>query len=209
MNAIQTLTDFLDRAKKERKYADNTVGGFKAALNLFQPSLNDSEKESLDVLLQNISTIADDVYAKNKDKYSSSTVMIYRRRITGLINDYKQYGGSPSKMASWNPRRLSSALKDRKPAKVQQHTKRTSVRPVTEAEIIDVSSTGALTTGNSSSVSSQGAVTAFDISGRFSELNRSEIYLRDGLKIMLELPTDLSEKEASKIKAYIDVMVND
>lgn len=204
MNAVQVLYDFIDRAKKDRKYADNTVSGFKAALKLFEQSLNEDEKQSLDTLQHNLSNIADDVYAKHKDKFSSNTIVIYRRRIAGLIKDYKQYGDSPSKMAAWNPRRSSTSLKEK------THTKRTKEKTdhdIREAQIIDVDD--AVMVGIGDGAAYKGGVVSFDTSGRFNELNRSEVYLREGFKITLELPIDLSAKEAAKLKSYIDLMVMD
>ena len=56
---------------------------------------------------------------------------------------------------------------------------------------------------------SQGGITSFDVSGRYGDINRSEIFLRDGFKITLELPIDLNTKEANKLKQYIDLMVMD
>jgi hypothetical protein len=208
MNAIQTLYDFLDRAKKDRKYADNTVGGFKAALKLFEASLNEEEKQSLEVLQRNLNSIAEDVYTKNKDKFTSSTIMVYRRRVAGLIKDYKQYGDSPSKMAAWNPRRQSSSLKSKNNTSPTAVKVKRDAHNVQEAQIIDVAAAQqAITFAGSAHV--QGGISVFDSQGRYSEINRSEVYLREGFKITLELPTDLSGKEATKLKQYIDLMVMD
>lgn len=211
MNAIQTLREFIDRAANERKYADNTATGLKAALKLYEGSLNEGEKTSLDTLQANLNTIADDVFKKNKDDFSSATIVEYKRRIGRVISDYKHYGESPSKMAAWNPRRPSRLTATN--GKTDKSAKKTSknAKSIREAEVIDLDpariiEVGAMGASRASVTAPAASVTAFDSSGAYRELNRSEVYIRDGLKVSLELPADLSQKEADKLKKYIDVM---
>lgn len=52
----------------------------------------------------------------------------------------------------------------------------------------------------------RGGITAFDVSGRYVDTNRSEIFLRLGFRVILELPADLTIDEATKLKQYIDLM---
>ncbi len=205
MNAINSLYDFIKTATSERKYAENTARGLKAALKLFEAHLNDAEKDSLDVLEKNLGNIANDIYTKQKDGgFTSKTLMVYKQRIIKIIADYRLYGSDPGKMAAWNPRRSTGALK----SKATPVVKKTN-HPVQEAEIIEVeASTQSHIAQLAETIKNQaqGGVTAFDMSGRYVETNRSEIFLREGFKVILELPADLTVDEATKLKQYIDLM---
>jgi hypothetical protein len=206
MNAINSLFDFIKTATAERKYAENTARGRKAALKLFEPHLSEAERESLDTLEKNLDNIANDIYAKQKDSgFTSKTLMLYKGRILKLIADYRLYGSDPGKMAAWNPRRSATALK----TKASATTQKTNSRTTQEGEIVEVElaqQPRVIKAMNTFTPSAQGGVTAFDVSGRYTETNRSEIFLREGFKIILELPTDLTHDEASKLKQYIDLM---
>ncbi len=133
MNAMKSLFDFIKTATAERKYADNTARGLNAALKLFEPHLNDAEKQSLDAFEGNLENIANDIFSKRKDgKPTSETLMVYKRRIHKVIADYKSYGSDPGKMASWNPRRATPGLKVKNAA-----TPPKSGRSIQEGQIID------------------------------------------------------------------------
>src|SRR5262245_60963379 len=114
MNAIVSLYDFIKTSASERKYAENTARGLRAAVKLFESYLTDAEKESLDVFEKNLSNIANDIYSKQKNgEFTSKTLIVYRKRIQKVISDYRTYGSDPGKMASWNPRRSTSELKQK------------------------------------------------------------------------------------------------
>lgn len=202
---MKSLYDFIKTATAERKYADNTARGLNAALKLFEPHLNDAEKQSLDAFEGNLENIANDIFSKRKDgKPTSDTLMVYKRRVHKIIADYKSYGSDPGKMASWNPRRATPGLK------VKNATTPTkSGRPIQEGQIIDVEPGNSMHSPRSVSVlplAAQGGVTGLDTAGRYVDTNRSEIFLREGFKIILELPIDLTTDEAAKLKQYIDLM---
>lgn len=205
MNALKSLFDFIKTATAERKYADNTARGLNAALKLFEPHLNDAEKQSLDAFEGNLENIANDIFSKRKDgKPTSDTLMVYKRRIHKVIADYRSYGSDPGKMAAWNPRRSTPGLKAKNGV-----TPTKSIRPVQEGQIIDVEAGQPVVPPRSVSVlplTAQGGVTALDTAGRYIDTNRSEIFLREGFKIILELPVDLTVDEAAKLKQYIDLM---
>src|SRR5436190_18879610 len=103
MSVIQNLIDFVNVAERNRKYAENSAIGFRAALRIFEPELNEQEKESLETFRQNIDQISQSVHRKNKDKISTSTIGIYKKRIQKIVSDYDKYANDASKMASWNP----------------------------------------------------------------------------------------------------------
>lgn len=201
MNSIKSLHDFIKTATTERKYASNTARGLSVALKLFEPHLNEAEKQSLDAFESNLENIANDIFSKRKDgKPTSETLMVYKRRIHKIIADYRAYGSDPGKMAAWNPRRATPGLK-------AKETSTTIHRgPIQEAQIIDIDSRTSPAMQAALPVTAQGGVTAHDTAGRYTDTNRSEIFLREGFKVILELPVDLTDTEASKLKQYIDLM---
>lgn len=207
MNALKSLYDFVKTANNERKYADNTARGLNAALKLFEPHLNEAEKESLDAFQSNLENVANDIFSKRKDgKPTSETLLVYKRRILKTIADYKAYGSDPGKMAAWNPRRQTPGLKT-KSSTATASTKRSS--GVREAEIIEIEPTSQNPAKQITALPvAQGGITAFDVSGRYVDTNRSEIFLREGFKVILELPVDLTADEAGKLKQYLDLMAS-
>lgn len=205
MNAIKSLYDFIKTATTERKYANNTARGLNAAIKLFEPHLNDAEKQSLDAFESNLENIANDIFSKRKDgKPTSDTLIVYKRRIHKVIADYQSYGSDPGKMAAWNPRRSTPGLKTKNGV-----TPVKSISPVREVQIIDIEANQPVApprSVNTLPLAAQGGVTALDTAGRYIDTNRSEIFLREGFKIILELPVDLTGDEAAKLKQYIDLM---
>ncbi|HET7302658.1 MAG TPA: hypothetical protein VFI74_04995 [Candidatus Saccharimonadales bacterium] len=205
MNAIKSLHDFIKIATAERKYADNTARGLNAALKLFEPHLNETEKQSLDAFEGNLENIANDIFSKRKDgKPTSDTLMVYKRRVHKVIADYKSYGNAPGKMALWNPRRSAPGLKTKNAV--------SSIKGnIQVSKVIEDEPSGSVPLPRPvvgvSPQTAQGGVTGFDAAGRYVDTNRSEIFLREAFKVILELPVDLSEDEARKLKQYIDLMV--
>ncbi|MBI2007477.1 MAG: hypothetical protein HYS83_02155 [Candidatus Blackburnbacteria bacterium] len=107
---IKDLLSFIDAAEKSRKYPKNTAAARRSALRLFEPELTDEERESLDVFKKNMERIFQTVFSKHKSDIAASSLQTYKRRLTGLIRDYENYGLDPNKMAVWNRpvRRISS-----------------------------------------------------------------------------------------------------
>jgi hypothetical protein len=144
--------------------------------------VNDAERANPDVLLENIDNIAGDIYAKQADEnITVTTLVVYKRRIRKLVTDYQEYGTSPEKMAGWNPRRTAPAMRPKRPAVLLQPAR--------------VSETN------------QAGVAPLERADTGVVMNRSEISLRPNLRIALELPADMTEKEAEKIKQLIDIML--
>lgn len=103
MASLQELYKFVDTAQRNRRYPPNTASGKRAALRLFEAELRDEEKESLDTFRRSLDQIYQGVYQANKDKMTVATLLEYKRRVLGLLNDFDKYGTDPTKMASWNP----------------------------------------------------------------------------------------------------------
>jgi hypothetical protein len=192
MANINDLYNFLDQAKGDRKYADNTYFGLKTAVRLFEEIMNPEEKASTDVVKTRIDALADDVFSKNKNKFSSKTVVAYKKRVLKVIGDYESYGSSAEKMAAWNPRRVSRATTEKGKEKlISSQIKLPQIdvflqedRPhqYIAAPIEDTPQDG---------------------------VNTSRFKLRDNFRVDLLLPDNMTQKEADKVKQYIDAMVDE
>lgn len=100
MAKFNDLYEFIDRAVKNRKYAQNTAFGLKAALKLFEAEINEDERNSVDKFEENLNQIYHTVSSKNKNVAASSLVS-YKSRINRILEHYKKYGVDPTKMSNW------------------------------------------------------------------------------------------------------------
>ncbi|EKE13088.1 MAG: hypothetical protein ACD_13C00093G0002 [uncultured bacterium] len=103
MNTIETLNEFLDMAQRNRKYAPNSVYGYRAALKLFADEVNEEEKSSMDLFKERYEQIFSNIVNKKKNIFSIASLQIYRKRVKKLLSDYEKYGVDPTKMANWTP----------------------------------------------------------------------------------------------------------
>jgi hypothetical protein len=204
VDTISTLLEFIERARSERKYADSTARGLVAAVKLFAGYINDAERSDFDVLLLNLDNIAGDIYAKHAgENITVTTLVVYKRRLRKLVGDYHEYGTSPEKMAAWNPRRTAPAMRSKRSAAAPAST--------STSETAEMGAAGdkspVLLQPARVSETNQAGVVALDGGDTRIVMNRSEISLRPNLRIALELPADMSEQEAAKIKQLIDIML--
>jgi len=100
MHKYSDLYNFIDFAKGNRKYPENTANGLKSALRIFEKELNIDELSSIDLVEENIEEIFINVVGKNKDKGIGS-LNTYKARVLKVIKDYQKYGVNPSKIQSW------------------------------------------------------------------------------------------------------------
>lgn len=100
MNKFKDLYDFIDFAKSNRKYPENTANGLKSALKIFEKELNIDELNSVDMIEDNIEEIFINVVSKNKNKNIGS-LNTYKARVLKVIKDYQRYGTNPSKIQGW------------------------------------------------------------------------------------------------------------
>ena len=100
MHKYSSLYDFIDFAKGNRKYPENTANGLKSALKIFEKELNVDELSSIDLVEDNIEEIFINVVGKNKDKVIGS-LNTYKARVLKVIKDYQKYGANPSKIQGW------------------------------------------------------------------------------------------------------------
>jgi hypothetical protein len=100
MKKFCDLYEFIDFAKSNRKYPENTANGLKSALKIFEKELNIDELNSVDLVEDNIEEIFINVVSKNKNKGIGS-LNTYKGRLLKVINDYQKYGVNPSKIQGW------------------------------------------------------------------------------------------------------------
>lgn len=103
MNIIPILEDFLEVAKRNRKYPVNSVYGYKAALKMFDEELNDEERQSFDLFKGRFEQIYSNIVNKKKNSFNMTSLEVYKKRMRKIVEDYEKYGVDPSKMANWNP----------------------------------------------------------------------------------------------------------
>jgi len=167
---MKDLEDFINAAEKSRKYPRSTAAAKRSALRLFGAELNDYEAQSLDSFEKNFEQIYQEVVNKNKANMSASSLITYKRRVSGLIKDYKNYGLDPTKMANWNRplRKVSEKVSNSKRNEQEAH---------------------------------QGIELPKD-----ANMARFELPLREGVKAIISVPSDMTKEEVGKIKKYVDFL---
>lgn len=179
-DTIQTLTDFLQAAEKNRKYPANTVYGIKAALRLFSQELTDEEKESIDTFKAHFEQINQSVFTKNKSKVAAASLETYKRRIQGLIRDYEKYGIDPTKISSW-----------------ERPIKKATGRKTVETE----------TTKSSNEKHEHDSINepSLDMG---TPMHRLELSLRPSVKAIILLPANLTKEEADKVVGIVQYLAS-
>jgi site-specific recombinase XerD len=184
MNKYLDLYDFIDFAKGNRKYPENTANGLKSALKIFEKELNIDELASLDLVEDNIEEIFVSVVGKNKDK-SIGSLNTYKARVLKVIKDYQRYGANPSKIQGWN-------TKINKPAE-QKHI-RPQTLPIHSVDTADRNQDK----------------TQIALSEHINTpVHKIELSLRDNMKSVIIVPKDISAKEVQMFKNMLDSLVVD
>lgn len=175
---FSSLIDFTERAQKNRKYADNTASGFRAALKLFEAELNEDEKQSLEVFEKNFDRIYQNVCSKNEKNFNASSLETYSRRVQRVLSDYRKYGLDTSKLANWNPPVRKRATQSK--AGLEKDNK------VVEENV--------QTTGLSTQDYSEQSF-------------RLDIPLRDNEKTLIIVPKNITSQEVKMIKGLLDTIM--
>jgi site-specific recombinase XerD len=134
VNKYLDLYDFIDFAKGNRKYPENTANGLKSALKIFEKELNIDELASIDLVEDNIEEIFVSVVGKNKDK-SIGSLNTYKARVLKVIKDYQRYGVNPSKIQGWDTK--ANKPVERKIAKEDNQDKNTDKTQIALSEHIN------------------------------------------------------------------------
>jgi len=143
MNKFTDLYDFIDFAKGNRKYPENTANGLKSALKIFEKELNIDELNSVDLIEENIEEIFVGAVNNNKDK-SIGSLNTYKARVLKVINDYQRYGINPSKIQGWitkihkapTPKLVKKDTPDRSGDKIQIALSNHINTPVHKIELV-------------------------------------------------------------------------
>jgi hypothetical protein len=100
MDKFINLYDFIDFAKANKKYPNNTANNLKSALKIFEKELNTEELKSINMVEDSIGEIFRSLVIANKNK-SIASLNTYKARLLKVIKDYKKYGVEPGKLQSW------------------------------------------------------------------------------------------------------------
>jgi hypothetical protein len=174
MNKFSDLYDFIDFAKSNRKYANNTANGLKSALKIFEKELNIDELNSVDLVEDNIDEIFINTVTKNKDKNIGS-LNTYKARVLKVINDYQKYGINPSKIQGWSAR-----------------AHETLGHKFNRKDILDKNQ------------DKPKIALSDSINTPVENAHKIELCLRNGFKSVIIIPKDLTAKEAKMIKDILD-----
>ncbi len=179
---FKELFGFTDRAVRNRKYAENTAFGIKAALRLFEAELSEEEAGSLAVFQDRLESIYDAVCRKNKDAFTTGSLDTYRKRVHKVLNDFTRYGTSIDAMHKWNPMRRSRSAGDR------------TVKSKKDSPV-DTNFGKKASDGDENIVllGHQEAVLT----------NKVQLVLRSDFTLTFELPVDLKRSEADRIQSVI------
>ncbi len=174
MNKFNDLYDFIEFARNNRKYPENTANGLKSALKIFEKELNLDELNSVGLIEDNIEEIFINAVSKNKDKNIGS-LNTYKARLLKVIKDYQKYGIDPSKVQRWTT----------KPASVARH--HMPHKDVSDKE------------------QDKPKIALSDYIN--TPVHKIELHLRDDVKSIIQIPKDLTRKEAETLKTIIDSLI--
>jgi hypothetical protein len=107
MDKFSDLYDFIDLARANRKYPENTANNLKSSLKIFEKELNPDELKSVSMIRDSIEEIFRSVVVANKHK-SILSLNTYKARLLKVINDYKKYGADPAKIKNWQAKTRKS-----------------------------------------------------------------------------------------------------
>jgi hypothetical protein len=141
MDKFIALYDFIDFARANRKYPDNTANNLKSAIKIFEKELNAEELKSINMVEESIGEIFRSLVIANKDK-SIVSLNSYKARLLKVIKDYKKYGVQPAKMQSWVAKTRKSTpllIKKDKPDKNKIHLSNSINTPVENFHKIELS----------------------------------------------------------------------
>lgn len=176
MTKYQDLIEFIDRAKRSRKYPEATAHSLTTALRLYQAELNDEELASIDKFKANFEQITRSVFSKHQSRFTASSLATYRSRVQKVLTDFNKYS-DPVKMNSWNPK-VVTRLKKSSPSEKSKESR--STKDSSEDEVL----------GFQTNIPT----------------HRIEFALREDARVLILLPRDITSTEIERVKTIIDAM---
>lgn len=178
MTNFQELTDFVNRAVRNRKYPEATGQTLRAALKLYETELNPEEAESLDLFKKNFDQITQTVFKKNSDRFTASSLATYKSRVQKVVADFERYG-DPVKMNNWSPKVVVRSRKQNHTA-VEQETRTLSGEEVDQDHPSEASDS--------------------------KNMDRLELTLREGVRALIKVPNDMTPTEAKRVVTLIQTL---
>jgi len=121
-NQIDRITDFVDKAVRNYKYSGETGTTLKRAVALFADVMQEDETASIDLVKDRLDDIMNRIDVKFPNKYTVSSLMVFKSRALRAINDYQNYGLDATKMSSWSPKTSKRSTSEaKKPISVTTH----------------------------------------------------------------------------------------
>jgi len=171
MTKFQELYDFIDRAKKNRKYPEATAGALKAALKLYDAELSDEERSSLDKVKKDFEQITQSVFKKNANKFSASSLITYKSRILKVFADYEKYG-DPAKMSNWFPKIIARTKKSSKSENLPSRDEGEHDEVDHPHTFLDKGNGWVLTIRSKNPISSEIKKSIIDVSDKLDKINK-------------------------------------
>ncbi len=182
MKKFNELYSFIDFAKGNRKYLENTANNLKSALKIFEKALTDDESDSISLFEDRIEEIFISVINNNKDK-SIVSLNTYKARVLKVLSDYKKYGADPAKINKWFVKTRNSLPAGRQ---AHQFTGVFNNKDKSDKEKINLSNS---------------------INTSVYNMHKIELSLRPNVSSVIIIPRDISAKEAKMIKDIIDSLI--
>lgn len=176
-NILETLTSFVDRAVKSRKYAPETAGGLKVAIRSFYEVLNEDERSSIQLVQDRFDQIYNAFFARYISKMTDVSIKVYKKRFLKVLHNYLDYGIDANNFTNWQ-------VKERKPV----HRRKTTKDGIQQH--VPVISIGEENVDK-------------DTFTNKTSLLKNEIPLRMGTKAIVLFPEDLTYEDVTKLEAYI------
>lgn len=186
MDNFISLYDFIDFARANKKYPENTANNLKSALKIFEKELNPEELKSIDMVKDSIGEIFRSLVIAHKDK-SIVSLNTYKARLLKVIKDYKKYGVEPSKIQSWVPRLRQGYSGQGKTRKSLPDGRQAHPKDKTDKKKIILSN---------------------PINSPVDNFHKIDLSLDSG-KVQILVPRVISAKEAKVIKGILDSLVNE
>ena len=192
MDNFISLYDFIDFARANKKYPENTANNLKSALKIFEKELNPEELKSINMVESSIGEIFRSLVIAHKDK-SIISLNTYKARLLKVIKDYKKYGVEPSKIQSWVPRlRQGSGQEKTEESSPHAYRQAGAVRQTQQKDKVD----------------KKKIILSNPINSPVDNCHKIDLSLDFG-KAQILVPKVISAKEAKIIKDILDSLASE
>lgn len=182
MHKFTDLVQFVEFAKANRKYPENTANNLKSALKIFEKVLAPDELGSLSLIEDRIEEIFLAVVKANKTK-SIGSLNTYKARVQKVLKDFKRYGQNPAKIQNWTPRQrnFTPLFNTQDKTDKNKDNNKINLSPPVHTPVENVE----------------------------NNCHKIEFCLQNGQKAVLSIPRKISIEDIRSIKAILDFLAKD